>query len=169
MEDLNNRVANIVSGKEEALIGNTAINWESHGFVIGVFFSVDTALGVTVSSGGFELFIIQISTSVVDSYNESEFHTFGVTLGEEHPVGDTTGSVVFSKIKFALGFNSCISIADEGSEAGNIRNGHRGLGRLPLDVVASSRHCKREKCFEMKFYLINAAKSYNSNEAHLKL
>ena len=142
MDNLYNRVLDVGPGEQNSLVFYMSVKRESHGQMVGIFFSVDTALSVTADILLFQNVMLSISLSVSYGNSKDKLHTLSGSFGKKKPVGNTARPSVLFLMKF---FTSSDSSFNERVEAGEVRNSDRRISSMPEDSVSTRSNLKRNK------------------------
>lgn len=134
MEYFNNHLLDVMAMIKQALVGDSPIEWESHGLVVGVFRPMDSALGVRHV---ILKFLDIVSGGVGDGDPKDEVHALRSALGDEHPVGDATLLSEGLEMDLSAGGHGSVCVVDQPGEAGDVGDGDGRLGRLALEHVHS--------------------------------
>ena len=104
--DLDHGLLDVGDLIDDLFIGNTTVQRVAEGPLVGLD-TVDTIVVVFVH--GDDGLVIDVLLSISDSHQQSELHTFLVTLGQKQPVRDACGALEPLKILTVFGhFNESL-------------------------------------------------------------
>lgn len=146
-DDLAEEVGEILVDTE---VWDAPLEGEAHGTLVGVFLSSDTAVAVVAAV----VVGVQIALDAVitagDVHIEPELEALLVTLGQQQPLGVTTGA---ARVKLQLGvaLHGLISLTDQLVEGDAVRDGHIGIVATAADGVSASTDYKRKKNLNLTY------------------